>query len=95
MNFSYRFSDQVISNCAEIRPVGTALIHTGTDGHEEADRRFSRLCERTQISSDGPDYGHKEVETHIQLAKVTKLVKSKVNVHPCTGTEALYRPYGP
>jgi len=23
------------------------------------------------------------------------LVKGKGKVHPCTGTEALYRPYGP
>jgi len=28
-------------------------------------------------------------------APVGKVKKEKSKVHPCTGTEALYRPYGP
>ena len=36
MNFGDRFSEKPsISNCAEIRPIGTAPIHTGTDGRTD------------------------------------------------------------
>jgi len=36
--------------------------------------------------------GHAESLQHQALPKE---VKGKGEVHPCTGTEALYRPYGP
>jgi len=29
------------------------------------------------------------------MLKMALVVKGKGKVHPCTGTEALYRPYGP
>ena len=37
-----------VSNFTETRSMGAALIHVGrqTDGHDEANRRFLRLCER-------------------------------------------------
>jgi len=39
----------------------------------------------------------KEVEENDSLINRNKvsLIKGKGKVHPCTGTEALYRPYGP
>jgi hypothetical protein len=46
LEFSRQFSEKgQISSFVEIRPVGAKLLH-GTDGHDEANRRFSHLCER-------------------------------------------------
>jgi hypothetical protein len=50
--FSTIFMKPPISNFMEIRPVGAGLIHEDgqadrrTNGHDEAIRCFSRLCER-------------------------------------------------
>ena len=38
------FMKSPVSNFTEIRPVGTRCGHT--DGYDEANKRFSRLCER-------------------------------------------------
>jgi len=45
-NFLDRFSNTQISNFTKIRPVGAELFHTGgrTDGHDEANSRFSQFC---------------------------------------------------
>jgi len=31
----------------------------------------------------------------VGIAQINEDIKKKVKVHPCAGTEALYRPYGP
>jgi hypothetical protein len=45
------------------------------------------------ISSSGEREREREREREIEDARLNGKVKGKA--HPCTGTEALYRPYGP
>ena len=51
LEFSRQFSEKKnqICNLMNIRPMGAELFHAErrTDGHEEANSRFSQFCERT------------------------------------------------
>jgi hypothetical protein len=49
---SFPWKSQIL-NFTEIRPAGAALIYAGqTDVHDEANRRFLRLCLKDEIQSN-------------------------------------------
>jgi hypothetical protein len=61
----------------------------------------SKLCQTFQGSSnDGATLSHTDCDslnTHParEFKQAKYIAKGKGKSHPCTGTEALYRPYGP
>jgi len=55
-----------------------------TDRLVEAKSRFSKSCERAQQET-----------VQIVQAVPLNIPNHKGKLHPCTGTEALYRPYAP
>jgi len=75
------------------RDKSRTLVNTVMNFQVPQNEGISWLVEELARSEEGL-FGMELVPLSADLLQTTVVHKGKGKVHPCTGTEALYRPYG-